>query len=88
MLAQVAESRGAEDGVGHRVQDRVAVAVGQCPAVVRHVDARQDEPPSRDEAVNVEPDADTDGRWHDFWCSRGLTDLGPITRRYRGGLVK
>jgi len=70
MLAQVAQAGGAQNGVGRGVQDHVAVAVGQGPAVVRHTNAGQDQAAVLDEAVNVEPDSDTHGRFHDGPDSR------------------
>ena len=66
VLADITESGRTEDRVGHGVKDDVAVAVGVGAERVRDDDARQDQPPPGDEAMNVEPDADTDRRCQGF----------------------
>jgi len=62
MLADIAERSRAEDGVGRRVQDHVAVAMGHGAGLGRYVDARQAKGAPLGQAVDVEADTDADGR--------------------------
>ena len=52
-VANIAESRGAEEGVRHCMQDDIAVAVADGPFRVWHADSAQDERPAAFEPVRV-----------------------------------
>src|SRR5262249_51272304 len=56
--ADVAEARGAEEGVDHRMKEDVAVGMAEQPRRVRNFDSAQEQLPSGNEAMDVIAEAD------------------------------
>ena len=59
-MADVRQAGGAEQGVGHGVQQDVGVAVAEQMAVVRHVDAAQPQRSAGGGAVRVFAESDAE----------------------------
>ena len=60
MAADVAEGGGAEEGVGDGVEEHVGVGVPEQTALVRNLDAAQDQSAAGGEAMGVVADAGAD----------------------------
>jgi hypothetical protein len=65
MFSDVSRSEGAKDGIGDGVTKNIGVRVAFKPALMRNLDAAENEFASIDEAVGVVTDAATKGT-HSF----------------------
>ncbi len=77
MLADVAQRRGAEQGVGHGVEDHVGVGMAEQAQRVVYFDATQDQRPPRHESMRVMSQSDAHGNLSGENCELGFRFARP-----------